>query len=143
MPDIRVSVNLDKMKLGDYENMMRGRVVDMIGRCVEVEGWKDVRQVPIKYWLSIADALTAAVNNIDIENMISPVPADNISITDVDELTIGDLECLETGKGMIDLFRRCAVVNGYDDVGEVPFKALVLIRDSVSDAINEAANPNA
>lgn len=143
MSEIRVKVNLDEMTLGDYADLQRGKVTAMLAKCVSVQGYSSVRDVPIGALKVVTDALLAAIQKLTTDELISPVAADDIIVTGIENMLIGDLEAMETGTGLIDVFQKFVTVRGYPSITDVPFKAIGLIREKLSDAIGAAADPNA
>ena len=140
MPEIRVSVNLDNLTLGDFTALQKGRLMGIIGKSVSIQGWKDVGDVPISNLPQVTEALLETINAIDLANMISPIALDDISTQDIDKMTFRDMGEIENGN--VDIFKKFIVVKDYEDIDNVPFKTIGLIQQTLSDAISLAANPN-
>jgi len=140
MPEIRVSINLDKLTLGDFENIQRGRLMSLLNKCVSVQGWKDTQDIPIIHLKTVTDKLLETINAIKIDEMISPVPLDDIEVLGIEAMNFGDMASIENGS--LETFRKYIKVNSYESIDDVPFKAIVLIREKLQDAISLATNPN-
>ena len=140
MTEIRVSVNLDKLSMGDFADMQKGRVMGIIGKSISVQGFPDVGDVPISNLPQVTDALLEHINAINLGDMISPIPLDDISTKYIDKMTFRDMGKIESGD--VAVFDKFVVVKGYDNIQNVPFKAIGLIQQTLSDAISLAANPN-
>lgn len=143
MSEIRVRVNLDEMTLADYADLQRGKVTAMLAKCTSVQGYASVRDVPISALKAVTDALLTAIQKLSTDELISPVAADDIVVSSLENMLIGDLEAMETGTKLVDVFQKFITVRGYPDVGAVPFKAIGLIREKLADAIGAIADPNA
>ena len=140
MNEIRVKVNLDNMTLGDFDNIRRGRLMSVISECVSVQGWGDISQVPIKFLKPVTDRVVAEIQDISVDEIVSPVPLDDIEIVNINEMVFGDMQAIENG--MLEPIFKFVKVKGIEDMREVPFKAISLIREKLSEAIDLAADPN-
>ena len=139
MPDIRVSVNLDDLTIGDLVEINGGKKFSFIGRKVKVEGYENTRDVPIAYLRDVSEALKAKLDGLNVDDLVSPVPLDKIHIVGIEKMTLGDMEDIENSS--IDALIKFVVVDGYKDSKDVPYKSLGLIAEKLRDAINEASNP--
>ena len=139
MPEIRVSVNLDDLTIGDIVDINGGKKFNFIGRKVKVEGYENTRDVPIAYLHDVTKALKAKLDSINTYDLISPIPLDKIHIVGIEKMTLGDMEDIEGGG--IEALIKFASIDGYKDILDAPYKALGLIAEKLRDAINEAGNP--
>lgn len=139
MPEIRVSVNLENLTIGDLIEINSGKRFGFIGRKVQVEGYENTRDVPIAYLRDVSEALKNKLDSIKFNELVSPIPLDEIHIVNIDKMKLGDMEDIENNS--IETLMKFVKVDGYKNDNDIPYKAMGLISEKLRDAISEASNP--
>lgn len=141
MTDIRVSINLDGLTLGDFEKVRQNRIMHVIQKSVKIEGVSDVLQANIAHLSKVSQMVYDKLNSIaESGELVSPIPLDDIVVHGIEDMLFSDYGGIE--RGDISVMAKFVSVNGYDDLLDVPFKSLRLVSEKLMDSINKAQNPN-